>query len=271
MKSGKQQLLNPLAQQPATVNAYRRAAGLVLNRLRWDLDPRSHVSRRRLRKWKDRFSGERAVVVCNGPSLNQTDLSQLQGIFCFGLNKINLLFERDSFRPSCLVSVNKHVIEQNAAFYNQTDIPLFISNVGTRQIRFRKNVSFLHPAGVYRTVARDCSLSIVSGYTVTVVALQLAFHMGFSNVALVGCDHSFAEKGASNATVTGGEKDVNHFDPNYFAGVPWQLPDLYGSEFYYNRCRETFEAFGRRIYNCTIDGKLEIFERRKLENWLIDR
>ncbi|WP_277882134.1 hypothetical protein [Oculatella sp. FACHB-28] len=44
-------------------------------------------------------------------------MSLLKGTYTFGLNKINLLFEYSEFRPSCIVSVNSFVVEQNAEFY----------------------------------------------------------------------------------------------------------------------------------------------------------
>jgi hypothetical protein len=117
--------------------------------------------------------------------------------------------------------------------------------------------------------ARDCSLSLTVGGTVTFVALQLAFHMGFREVALVGCDHNFATPGPANMTVKAEEVDASHFDPNYFSeGVPWQLPDLPQSEFFYSIAKEVFQAFGGEVANCTDGGKLELFKRLKLEKFL---
>ncbi|MFN9914996.1 MAG: hypothetical protein ACK53L_20570, partial [Pirellulaceae bacterium] len=67
---------------------------------------------------KDRFPNQKAIIVCNGPSLLQTNLELLSGLFAFGLNKINLLFERNSFRPDVIVAINQLVVEQNADFFN---------------------------------------------------------------------------------------------------------------------------------------------------------
>ncbi len=129
-------------------------------------------------------------------------------------------------------------------------------------------MSFLHsisPSGF----ARDCSWSIHEGHTVTYVAMQLAFHMGFHEVALVGCDHNFAVKGAANATVVSGDRDDSHFDPNYFAGgMKWQLPDLFESEVAYTRAKNMYAAFDRRIVNATEGGVLTIFERQSLGQFL---
>jgi len=113
----------------ATINPYRSAADLILFRILWDIHPYSWVSRKRIKTWKDRYSGKKAVILCNGPSLNRVNFDDLSssGVFTFGLNKINLLFKRTDFRPSVIVAVNPHVIEQNSEFYNKTHIPLFFA------------------------------------------------------------------------------------------------------------------------------------------------
>ena len=98
--------------------------------------------------------------------------------------------------------------------------------------------------------------------------MQLAFHMGFHKVALIGADHDFADKGTANKLVTATTKDRNHFDPRYFLnGMQWQLPDLIESDASYSKARDTFIAFGRSIVNATEGGKLEIFERKSLKDF----
>lgn len=260
---------DPLVKTRPDINPYRKAAALLLRRLRWDLSPESWRSRHKLRSWQDRFPGQKAVILCNGPSLLQSDFGLLNGVFCFGLNKINLLFDTSPFRPNCVVAVDPYVIEQNADFYNHTEIPLFLDSVGSRRrlVKPRDNVAFLHsgPQGF----ARDCSISVNQGHTVTYVALQLAFHMGFRDVALIGADHNYATKGPANKLVFAGEKDESHFHSQYFSdGVPWQLPDLFQSEVAYTQARDVFAAFGGRVANATVGGNLEIFERVSLEQFM---
>jgi len=218
-----------------------------------------------LKSLRNTHLDKRAVILCNGPSLNKVDFDLLSGTYCFGLNKINLLFDRTDFRPSAIVSVNRFVIEQNSDFFNSTDLPLFVSNAGLGLVRPRKNVAFLQSANIPR-FARDISISCYEGHTVTYVALQIAFHMGFRDVALVGADHTFASKGPPNMTVTAGDIDESHFDPRYFsAGVQWQLPDLFQSEVAYTFARDTYAAFGGRVVNATEGGNLEVFDRLSLD------
>lgn len=254
--------------QRATVNPYRYGAFAIWNRLRWDLHPESWRSRAKLDIYKDRYLGKKAVIVCNGPSLLRTDTSLLDGVFTFGLNKINLLFDKSSFRPSCIVSVNALAIEQNADFYAQTKIPLFLDSCGQKFIKHRESIIFMHESS-QRKFAQNCSMSLNYGGTVTFVAMQLAFHMGFEQVALIGCDHNFAVKGRANLTVTAGDRDESHFDPKYFAdGMKWQLPDLPASEFSYSLAKAAYEYSGRNLFNATDGGHLGIFPRIELKDFM---
>ncbi|MCI5223254.1 MAG: DUF115 domain-containing protein [Candidatus Electrothrix sp. AR4] len=262
---------DPLVTGRHTLNPYTGNGIAILRRLRWDINPKSWISRRKLRGWKNKSQEKKAIILCNGPSLNKVNVDLLPSdCFTFGLNKINLLFDRSTFRPSCIVAVNPFVIEQNKDFYNTTNIPLFLDSVATVKgwVESRKNLIFLHSSSPNCGFARDCSMSINQGHTVTYVALQLAFHMGFKSVALVGADHTFATKGPANKTVLGGSRDESHFDPRYFANVQWQLPDLLESEMSYHKANNMYNAHGREIFNCTDGGKLEIFDRLSLDNFL---
>jgi hypothetical protein len=110
--------------------------------------------------------------------------------------------------------------------------------------------------------ATDVSRRVFEGSTVTFVALQIAFHMGFEEAVLVGVDHSFVTKGAPNAAVISAGDDPNHFSADYFGkGFRWQLPDLEASERAYLLARRAYEAAGRRVMDATIGGRLTVFPK----------
>jgi hypothetical protein len=237
------------------------------NYIRWRFSLTGALSRRKIAQWHGQYSGRNAVICCNGPSLRKVPFESLKSTFCFGLNKIFLLFEEVAWRPDVIVAVNGLVIEQSRQQFDKLDIPLFLSAFGKRHFGNRKNIHYLYslPQPVF---SLDPSVGVWEGYTVTVVALQLAHFFGFQNVALVGCDHSFAEKGSASKLVCNQGNDQNHFHANYFAGLPWQLPDIEGSEFAYRMCREAFASEGRSVFNCTDGGCLEVFERKSLSDFL---
>ena len=259
---------NPLVKQKSTNNPYRIGASLILRRTLWDLNPISWKSRNKLKRLYNSKMEQKAVIVCNGPSLNEMNMDSLHDVYTFGLNKINLLFEHTSFRPSSIVSVNQHVLEQNRDFFNNTDIQLFLAYQSSRYIKKRNNITFIH-TNVHRYFAKDVSVSLYEGATVTFVAMQIAFHMGFTKVALIGCDHNFHDKGYESQLVKSEGIDLNHFNPDYFAkGMKWQLPDLFESEVSYMMAKKMFEAYSRKILNCTIGGNLDIYDRMSLKDFL---
>jgi hypothetical protein len=261
---------NLYSSQSNTLNPYKLAGALVKRRLLWDFKPQSWISRKKLVSLKNKFHAKKAIIICNGPSLLKSDLSCLKSnnIFSFGLNKINLLFDKSDFRPSCVVAVNPFVLEQNSEFYNTTEIPLFLDSRSLKFIHPRDNITFLHEMyGLY--FAQDCSISICQGATVTFVAMQLAFHLGFKEVALIGCDHNFTSKGVANSIAIKTGKDEDHFDPNYFAnGIKWHLPDLPTSEASYKLAYDIYTSSNRKLLNATEGGKLELLPRIKLEDFI---
>ena len=110
--------------------------------------------------------------------------------------------------------------------------------------------------------ARDARGRLWEGATVTYVALQLAFHMGFQQVFLVGVDHHFTTQGQANKTVVSEGDDPNHFSPAYFGrGFRWQLPDLETSEIAYIMARNAYHEAGREVIDATVGGYLHVFPK----------
>ncbi len=229
------------------------------------LHPWRRESMRHLAALKDAYRGQRAFIIGNGPSLRQTDLSRLRNEFTFGLNRIYLLFPELGFPTSCLVSINDLVIEQCAQEIAALPIPKFIAWRSRRHFQHvpaRERPIFLYTTYTGPRFARDARGRLWEGATVTNVALQLAYHMGFEQVILVGVDHNFTSRGQANTTVVSDGDDPNHFSPHYFGkGFRWQLPDLETSEIGYRLARQTYEAAGRQVLDATIGGKLTIFPK----------
>ena len=227
----------------------------------WRLSAKRRASVERLAALRDRHRGERCVIIGNGPSLKRTDLSRLRGERTFGLNRIYLKFSELGFATSYLVCVNKLVISQCATELEAVPCPKFISWTARRHIRFTDDMVFvrpLEPPGFYA----DPADGLWEGTTVTYVAMQLAYFMGFETVILIGVDHDFVTKGEPGKVVVSEGDDPNHFDPRYFGkGFRWELPNLPTSEQAYRMARQRYEADGRRILDATIGGKLQVFDK----------
>ena len=221
-----------------------------------------------LKKYKNIHSGADCFIVGNGPSLNKIDLGLLNRYYTFGLNKIYLMFDKTEFRPSYHVAVNPLVIEQSVKEFEGLSCDTFLSYRPSRHIiKKHEHINFIMTGGPV-AFSQDLVGEINEGWTVTYVAMQIAFYMGFKNIFLIGVDHNFVVNGEPNEKQLLTDSDVNHFDPNYFGGKLWHLPDLEGSELSYRLAKFFFERDGRCISDATIGGKLQIFPKISFEDAL---
>jgi len=227
------------------------------------LHPWRKESIRRVQAFKDIYKGKRAFIIGNGPSLKETDLFKLKNEFTFGMNRIYLLFPELGFSTTYFVSINDLVIEQCADEIAALPIPKFIAWHSHRHFKaFSNELMFLYTTYTGPKFAHDMTRRIWEGATVTNVALQLAFYMGFLQVILIGVDHNFTSKGDANKTVVSTGDDPNHFSANYFGkGFRWQLPDLDTSEIGYQKAREAYRKAGREVLDATVGGKLTTFPK----------
>jgi len=216
---------------------------------------------RRLRRFKDIHKGKGCFIIGNGPSINQMDLSLLQNYTTFGLNKIFLLFDRIDLNLSYHVAINSYVIQQSARQIEALSCPSFLSyRRAPNAVRPLEHIYYLMTTGEL-AFTNDLEKSLYEGYTVTYVAMQIAYYMGFSSIFLIGVDHNFQYSGRPNEKQLMQGKDPNHFDSRYFQNCEWQLPDLEASELAYRAANFYFKRSGRQIYDATVNGKLTIFPK----------
>jgi hypothetical protein len=225
-------------------------------------DERGRRSRAALLAMRDKFRGERCFILGNGPSVAEMDLTRLRNEYTFGLNRGYLLFDRIGRPTTFLVAVNEHVVEQFGSELLNAGSRLFVSWHTRHHLPANADATYVMGSYGPRFCTNVAIQGAWEGATVTFVAMQLAYHMGFDEVVLIGVDHSFATSGAPHALVTSTGEDRNHFDPNYFGpGTRWQLPDLETSEQAYVLARRQFEARGRQILDATVHGRLDVFPK----------
>lgn len=230
-----------------------------------------------LKSFKNKYEGKRCFIIGNGPSLNDHDLSLLEKEYSFGVNSLFYKYESDGFLPTFYMVEDSHVINDN---YEQIDkfhpkIHRFFPVNYKHLIKDRKNTSFFRMnRGFYEKrgpnyhiprFSKDFSERGYCGQSVTMMNLQLAYYMGFTEVYLIGMDFSYNIP--ESAIVSGNdiestEDDVNHFHPDYFGkGKKWHDPQLEQVLANYLNCKINYEMDGRKIFNATVGGKLEVFER----------
>lgn len=222
----------------------------------------------RLEAMRNMHWGKRCFVLGNGPSLNGVDLSLLRDEYVIGSNRIYL-------HPACrewtrwyYCAVNPHVISQFSQDIASLPATSFLAWESRQSVVPRDSVLWLRTRNEPR-FSFDLTDSIWQGATVTYVALQLAFHLGFTDVVLLGVDHHYGRAGQPNKLVVSGESDPDHFAGDYFGeGVRWQLPDLAQSELAYQMAMLAFQQEGRRIRDATEGGRLRVFPKTRMEELL---
>ncbi len=228
--------------------------------------PWRRESIRRLTELKDIHKGRRAFIIGNGPSLKQTDLSKLKNEITFGMNRIYVIFPELGFHTTYYSATNDLVIEQFHDDILTLPMPKFLAWRSHRHFQSELTINqiptFLYTSYTGPRFSPDVRGRVWESATVTNVTLQLAFHMGFEQVILIGVDHNFTSKGEANKTIVSEGDDPNHVAPNYFGkGVRWQLPDLDTSEIGYAFARDAYKKAGREVLDATVGGKLTIFPK----------
>ncbi len=244
------------AHAPAVVRAIR----LFL----WLVEPRGQTSRRRLRELRNRYRAQRCFIIGNGPSLRRMDLTPLAKEITFSLNRGYLLYDRIGAPATFHVVVNPLVAQQWRDELERLPNTKLI-DWSLRRL-FRPSADIIYwgrPTGsMTPRFTGQATGPIWSGATVTYVALQLAYHMGFAKVVLIGVDHRYRADGRPHEEVIATGEDPNHFDPSYFAhGARWNLPDLETSELAYVLARHYYHLDGREIVDATVGGALAVFPK----------
>lgn len=248
--------------------AIARRLGALPDVVSWRLSPRGQRNRARLETFRDRHRGQRCVLMANGPGLAKIDFRLLADQVTIAFNRSYVAFPSFGFTPSYFMTINDLVLEQFHADIAALPMPKVLSWRRRSLFAERDDVVFVRTLfsweDDFRTELRDGN---PTGATVTYMALQLAYFMGFREVVLVGLDHRFAHLGTPNAMAR--EADASHFVANYFPpGTRWELPDVHRMTVAYGRARRAYEAAGRRIIDASVDGACTVFEKAPLEEVL---
>jgi hypothetical protein len=234
-----------------------------------------------IRRFHNIHAGERCVIIGNGPSLNQLDLHKLAGEYTIGVNGIFYAAEAMGFDPTYYVVEDSMVVKDNlVAIQEYSAGHKFFPAIYRDLISKSPNVTFFNlnqafylkssPAYCIPRFSTDAASRLFSGQSVTIVNLQLAYYMGFTEVILIGMDFSYSLPDTSQVTgnhILSQGDDPNHFHPDYFGkGKVWKDPKLDRVLASYQLAKQMFEADGRRILNATAGGNLHLFERANYDS-----
>jgi glycosyltransferase involved in cell wall biosynthesis len=234
------------------------------------------VDEEELSRFKDIHKGERCFIIGNGPSLNKHNLSLLKNDVSIGVNGIFYKTKESGFSPTYYVVEDDAVMRENIEQIKtiQTKHKFFPSVYRHLHPKDRHVSFFLRNRGFYEKnspnyciprFSTDMSQRLYCGQSVTIINLQIAFYMGFTTVYLMGMDFSYVippEFKRRGVLITSTGDDPNHFHKDYFGvGKTWKDPKLEMVKRNYELCKMIYEWNDRKIYNASIGGKLEVFER----------
>lgn len=209
-------------------------------------------------------SGKRCFIVGSGPSLTVDQLEAIKDEDCFGANRIYKMFEKTQWRPKYYVIQDKY--DSTKGIYENLSVEyLFVSDF------YWKEHGMANPSAICYHINRalrqtsdlpfseDCSKFVQAASTVTFTMIQLACYMGYSEIYLIGMDHTYANVTNDKGVIIQKNNVKSHaFEdekPNEVVANIAYMEDAYRT------ARTYCEAHNIKIYNATIGGALEVFER----------
>jgi len=219
---------------------------------------------KKVAKLKDIHKGERCFLLGTGPSYRYLDMSKIKDI-TFGTNTSYKKFHS----PTYYCVSDKNVWQENKDKILSLDTQLLLSghagrdylaNINTYKDIVKKDpVIFKDLGDIKRSGWQDKDLTHGTYWGNSIMidcCLQVAYWMGFKEVYLIGCECSY--------------KDVHHFDGEKFKFQKdtSRYYDKHWEKVFeaHKIIKKVFEKDGRKIYNTTPGGNLEVYDRVNLEH-----
>ena len=238
-------------------------------------------------KFKDIHKGKRGFIIANGPSLADTNLDLIKDEISIAMNRVSLIYDRCEWRPTYYLFSSTNVNNPEWGDAWTTSVRQSIKTKGVTSFissKFRKridpknkydNVHWINSVSENKPsptgeIKESCfSTNIVdridkSGTSIN-LALQLAYHMGFSELVLVGADLGWTKD-------TGSKSDPNHFDNSYRANIP--NPDKANLQMR-NVHALALKNFKRKdssikLYNASVKTVLDIYPIIDFEEYVLN-
>lgn len=237
---------------------------------------------------KSRHQGQRAFILCNGPSTLQQDLHPLANELVFSVSTGYLHPDYDRIKPRyhCIpqITYGRMTEQDTVALFREMhertgDAEVFLSateeNLVRRHGLFPGRVVhylFLHE-DFDRLASRnilDISTTVPGVQSVPIMALMVGLYMGFKDIYLLGTEHSDYRtreyryafeptvlKGKDISVGADGKTLTSRYEDFHSFARLWRQ---------YRATREIAEANGVRISNATAGGELDELPRVRLED-----
>lgn len=233
----------------------------------WFRSFRGRRNIKNLGKLENRHLYKRCFIMGNGPSLLKSDLRLLNNEITIASNAQFLIWNESDFKPKYLTVEDKLVAEDRSKEINKIKglTKIFPKDL-SKYLKLDEDtlyINFLRDYDGFPRFSSDFNKQVYWGGTVSFLNMQLAYYLGCREIYLIGFDHSYkVPTNVVNYVITSDGDDVNHIHPDYFGnGYRWHDPNVARMELSYSIAKKFFSDRGVDIYNATVGGKLEIFDR----------
>lgn len=228
---------------------------------------------RYMKKIRNSHLGESCFVIGNGPSLTAEDLDTLaeKHIDSFAMNRIYKIFPQTKWRPTYYVNTDwtliRDVLEEVDRIPAQKKFfPVHYLYQESFFERIRKRVLFDSVYSKRAMFSIDCSERINVVETVTIASIQLAAHMGYRTIYLLGVDHNFDNIIDENGNTVVNEGVKNYFVDDYDTDILNEVThDIGNTTRRYYEVQAYYPKHGVNIYNATRTTKLSAFPKISFE------
>lgn len=239
---------------------------------RWKIYQLNHFEKtkwgKNLKSLQGKYANQRCFVIGNGPSLRAEDLEKLKDEYTFAFNRIYYIFDQTSWRPSFYCTQDAKIARASVKeICQQIKTPYVFAPIN---LKWYESVDmdtafFFSPKYAGEEVpefSEDIPNHIGVGNTVAYTAMQLAVYMGFSEIYLLGVDHSFQTYQDKDGNLITDPKAKDYFSDKYNQDKDQLfIPKLDVSTLSYMAAQTYAEQHPISIYNATRGGKLEVFPR----------
>lgn len=232
-----------------------------------------------LKKYRNIHNNDSCFVIGNGPSLSPEDLKVLcnNNISSFAANRIYKMFDNTNWRPTYYVCTDYLLIrdfldEANAIPAKRKFTSLhnhFYCGINLENCTY---FNYLYPQQFNeKSFNGDACDGMYWLGTVTNCMIQLAIHMGFKNIYLIGIDHNFDRYIDENGNEVIDETVKNYFCDQYDNDIINEVHrDLGQSTKGYYWISNYAKENGINIKNVSRQTKLTVFPRVTFEEAVRD-
>lgn len=219
----------------------------------------------KIQNLKNNTPNNRCFIVGSGPSLTIEQLEKIKDEDSIAANRIYKLFDKTTWRPKYYVIQDPYDPTPPENYERLKVENLFVSDYYWKENGMNNpNAICYHSKRTLKQkkklpFSKNIASHIQVAGTVTYSMIQMAVYFGYKEIYLIGMDHSYANETNDKGQIISRKNINSHVfkdeKPNEV------VANISYMENAYNSAKDYCDKKGIKIYNATIGGKLEVFDR----------